>query len=138
MSDKAETSTMKPGCSASSTGSNERILTDNHVIESEIRDPDSLAHIQSHISNITNEYTDKNDDFEAPRPLVRQSTELGPPIEVPRLKRRGLFGQLTLIAEVEDPRTYSREMKWFVTFIVATAGILAPLGSSIFFRKPCE
>lgn len=57
------------------------------------------------------------------------------PIAVPRLKRRGLFGQLTLLAEVENPKTYLRKTKWFITFIVALAGSTAPMGSSILFRK---
>jgi hypothetical protein len=57
------------------------------------------------------------------------------PIAVPRLKRRGLFGQLTLLAEVENPKTYPRDTKWFITFIVALAGSTAPMGSSILFRK---
>ncbi|GIK03023.1 hypothetical protein Aspvir_007089 [Aspergillus viridinutans] len=57
------------------------------------------------------------------------------PIVVPRLKRRGLFGQLTLLAEVENPKTYLRKTKWFITFIVALAGSTAPMGSSILFRK---
>lgn len=67
--------------------------------------------------------------------LQRQSTELGPAIAVPRMKRRGVFGQLTLVAEVEDPKTYPRKMKWFITFIVAVAAAAAPMGSSIFFRE---
>ncbi|KAI9373839.1 major facilitator superfamily domain-containing protein [Aspergillus egyptiacus] len=56
-----------------------------------------------------------------------------PPKVVPRLKRRGLFGQITLLAEVENPKTYPRNQKWFITFIVAVAGSVAPMGSSIFF-----
>jgi hypothetical protein len=72
---------------------------------------------------------------DTPIPLARQTTELGPAVKVPRLKRRGLFGQMTLVAEVEDPKTYPRKMKWFITFIVAVAGATAPMGSSVFFRK---
>ncbi|KAL2009874.1 hypothetical protein VTN00DRAFT_5681 [Thermoascus crustaceus] len=52
---------------------------------------------------------------------------------VPRSKRRGLFGQFTLLAEVENPKTYPRKTKWFITFVVAVAAAAAPLGSSIFF-----
>ncbi|KAL1966768.1 hypothetical protein VTN77DRAFT_3965 [Rasamsonia byssochlamydoides] len=66
-------------------------------------------------------------------PVQRVSTELGPPVPVPRLKRRGLFGQFTLIAEVENPKTYPRKTKWFLTFVVAMAAVAAPMGSSIFF-----
>lgn len=57
------------------------------------------------------------------------------PIPVPRSKRRGLFAQFTLLAEVENPKTYPRRTKWFITFIVAVAAAAAPMGSSIFFRK---
>lgn len=71
-----------------------------------------------------------------PDTLVRRvTTELGPPIVVPRLQRRGLLGQITLLAEVENPKTYSRRVKWFITFVVAMAAVVAPLGSSIIFRK---
>ncbi|KAJ5337825.1 Major facilitator superfamily domain general substrate transporter [Penicillium brevicompactum] len=65
----------------------------------------------------------------------RQSTGLGPALKVARLKRRGLFGQITLVAEVENPKTYSRNMKWLITFNVALAGSAAPLGSSIIFSS---
>ncbi|KAL1986024.1 hypothetical protein VTN96DRAFT_7037 [Rasamsonia emersonii] len=65
--------------------------------------------------------------------VQRVSTELGPPVPVPRRKRRGLFGQFTLIAEVENPKTYSRKIKWFLTFVVAMAAVAAPMGSAIFF-----
>ncbi|KAL4938128.1 hypothetical protein BDV06DRAFT_215333 [Aspergillus oleicola] len=55
------------------------------------------------------------------------------PQVVPRLKRRGLLGQITLLEEVENPKNYPRNKKWFITFIVAVAGSVGPMGSSIFF-----
>lgn len=95
------------------------------------------AESPSRSSTITADINEKN-DLENPRPLSRHSTELGAAIPVPRSKRRGLFGQFTLVAEVENPKTYPRRMKWFITFIVAAAGSIAPMGSSIFFREcPC-
>lgn len=75
------------------------------------------------------------DDIENAMSLQRQSTELGPAIKVSRLSRRGLFGQLAWVAEVENPKTYPRRTKWFITFVVALAGSTAPMGSSIFFRE---
>ncbi|KAF9891938.1 hypothetical protein FE257_002901 [Aspergillus nanangensis] len=72
-------------------------------------------------------------DVELQRRSSTQDSDYGPAVEVPRLKRRGLLGQLTLLAEVENPKAYTRKKKWFVTFIVAVAGITAPMGSSIFF-----
>ncbi|KAL2814699.1 MFS multidrug resistance transporter [Aspergillus cavernicola] len=62
-----------------------------------------------------------------------QDEEEEPLRVVPRLKRRGLLGQITLLEEIENPKSYPRKKKWFVTFIVAVAGSVAPMGSSIFF-----
>ena len=56
-------------------------------------------------------------------------------IKVPRSKRRGLFGRLTLVPEVERPYDYNNSTKWFITAVVALAAAAAPAGSSIFFRK---
>ncbi|OQE15835.1 hypothetical protein PENFLA_c030G04540 [Penicillium flavigenum] len=79
----------------------------------------------------SNTVDEEHDPENSPR-LERQLTELGPPVKVARLKRRGLFGQLALVAEVENPKTYTRRMKWFITFVVALAGATAPMGSAIF------
>ena len=72
-------------------------------------------------------------DFERPPPSYPPSEP--DPVVVSRSNRRGLFGEFTLIAEVENPKTYPRRTKWFITFIVAAAGATAPMGSSIFFRE---
>lgn len=87
------------------------------------------------LSGASSNTADEEHDPENPPRLERQLTELGPPIKVARLKRRGLFGQLALVAEVEDPKTYPRRMKWFITFVVALAGATAPMGSAIFLRE---
>ena len=58
-----------------------------------------------------------------------------PPVEVPRSLRRGLFGRFTLLAEITEPKHYSRGVKWWITFIVALAAIAAPMGSAIILRK---
>lgn len=99
---------------------------------------------------------EENDQVHDPQPISRERASLSTAVEgkekyestttysntsepspavVPRLKRRGLFGQFTLLAEVENPKTYPRKTKWFITFIVAVAGATAPMGSSIFFRE---
>jgi len=54
---------------------------------------------------------------------------------VPRSKRRGLLGRLSLIPEVNRPYDYANKTKWTITLIVALAAAAAPLGSAIFFRK---
>lgn len=61
-----------------------------------------------------------------------------PQVKVPRSKRRGLFGRFTLLAEVEEPKHYSRRKKWWITFVVALAAIAAPMGSTIIFRRPSQ
>ncbi|KAE8145353.1 major facilitator superfamily domain-containing protein [Aspergillus avenaceus] len=72
-------------------------------------------------------------DEEKGTPSLYPNVESDHAVVVPRLKRRGLFGQYTLLAEVENPKRYSRKKKWFITFIVAWAGATAPMGSSILF-----
>ncbi|GAD95593.1 MFS multidrug resistance transporter, putative [Paecilomyces variotii No. 5] len=66
-------------------------------------------------------------------PPQRASSVYEEPIPVPRSKRRGLFAQFTLLAEVENPKAYPRRTKWLITFIVAVAAAAAPIGTSIFF-----
>ncbi|KAI1104474.1 MFS general substrate transporter [Jackrogersella minutella] len=61
------------------------------------------------------------------------SARSGPLSIVPRLKRRGLLAQLTLIPEVERPYEYPNKIKWAITAFVAMAACAAPMGSSIFF-----
>uniref|UniRef100_A0A093VJ17 Quinidine resistance protein 3 n=1 Tax=Talaromyces marneffei PM1 TaxID=1077442 RepID=A0A093VJ17_TALMA len=55
------------------------------------------------------------------------------PVPVPRWKRRGLFGSLTLISEVDNPRAYPRSTKWILTCTVSLATLIAPMGTSIFY-----
>ena len=59
-------------------------------------------------------------------------------VVIPRSERRGLFGTLTLVPEVEDAWTYSNRVKWFLTFIIALAGAAGPTGSAIFYRESLE
>ncbi|KAF5869561.1 putative mfs multidrug resistance protein [Botrytis fragariae] len=79
------------------------------------------------------------------RPEISPSEGLNPALEhiptpmvVPRSKRRGLLGLLTIIPEVENPQNYKNGTKWLITFIVAVAGAAAPLGSAIFFPALTE
>lgn len=107
---------------------------DGHELPSDHKDEIDDAASRSHRSSVLADGDEKNDPEDLP-PLSRRSTELEPAVKVPRGKRRGLAGSLALVAEIENPKTYTRKMKWFITFIVAWAGASAPMGSSIFFRK---
>ncbi|OKL58650.1 putative MFS transporter [Talaromyces atroroseus] len=55
------------------------------------------------------------------------------PVPVPRLKRRGFLGQITLVPEVENPRAYSQSTKWALTTTISLATLIAPIGTSIFY-----
>ena len=57
------------------------------------------------------------------------------PVIVPRSQRRGWFGRLVIIPEVEEPKDYDRRTKWLITFVIAMAAIAAPFASSIILRR---
>lgn len=54
---------------------------------------------------------------------------------IPRSKRRGFLGSVTVIPEIERPYNYANRTKWVITGVIALASAAAPLGSAIFFRK---
>src|SRR6266536_987633 len=91
--------------------------------------------IHSHSSNDTIDAVPK-DDGPPKRTRSKSSSVRSRPLSiVPRSKRRGLFGQLALIPEVDNPYDYKRSTKWLVTLIVALAAAAAPMGSAIFLRE---
>lgn len=95
-------------------------------------DEHSDASTISEAANNSNDNKD-NKELEGTSEVVRRiTTEIGPPVTVPRLKRRGLFAQLALIPEIENGKTYPRRTKWYITAIAAVGGVAAPLGSAIF------
>ncbi|KKK20329.1 putative MFS multidrug resistance transporter [Aspergillus rambellii] len=102
----------------------------NDKPETTVTDNDDIESI-SRGSSLAPTVEDK--DLEAPLGNSFSLAEQDHPVVVPRSQRRGLFGQLTLLEEVEDPKSYPRNRKWFITFIVSVAGSTAPMGSSIFF-----
>ncbi|KAL9012538.1 MAG: hypothetical protein Q9173_002711 [Seirophora scorigena] len=53
------------------------------------------------------------------------------PVLIPKSQRRGILGRFTVVAEVEEPKDYSRRTKWYITFVIAMAAVAAPLGSAI-------
>lgn len=85
---------------------------------------DSGSDVESHATS----------DAPADRVPTRSSTHSRAASIVPRTKRRGLLGSLTVVPEVDRPYDYSRKTKWMLTCVVSLAGVAAPLGSSIFYR----
>ena len=75
------------------------------------------------------------DDLEASRQVTRPESVSPQPVKVPRARRRGLLGQYTIVAEVEEPKDYPKHTKWFITFVVSMAAVAAPLGSTVIFRE---
>lgn len=53
---------------------------------------------------------------------------------IPRSQRRGVFGKLAVIPEIERPYEYRNRTKWAITAIIALAAGAAPMGSGIFYR----
>lgn len=118
-------------------------LTEKEVHEVDHRheiEPEALVNEDDHSDASTiseavnnNGENDGDRDLEGSSEVVRRiTTELGPPITIPRLKRRGLFAQLAIIPEIENGKTYPRRTKWYITAIAAVGGVAAPLGSAIF------
>lgn len=60
------------------------------------------------------------------------NNEYSQELNVPKKDRRGLLSFLVLPRERIDARTHSKGVKWFITFIVATSALIAPIGGSIF------
>ncbi|KAL5417905.1 hypothetical protein PMIN03_001394 [Paraphaeosphaeria minitans] len=67
-----------------------------------------------------------------PPATLTKTTSVNPEaVVVHRKNRRGLFGSLTIIPEVENSYHYARKTKWFITAIVAACAMGAPMGSAI-------
>ena len=96
--------------------------TTKHVSSPDVSQPE--------ITHVATETGAKQRDLEK----VETDIQDPEPVKVPRSQRRGLFGRFAILAEIEEPKHYSRRVKWYITFVVALAAIAAPLGSTILFR----
>ena len=83
----------------------------------------SIVHSSSHVSS--------TDDLEAQRVEPTVAIDLG---NAGKVKRRGFLSKFVLLPEVEEPEDYPPKIKWTITAIIAMAGSVAPLGSSIILR----
>lgn len=94
--------------------------------------PDSEGHV-------TDEEEQHDDEEDPPpiRPTTSRASSIfsrGGAAIIPRNQRRGLFGRVTVIPEIERPYDYTPKTKWAITAIVALAAAAAPMGSGIFYR----
>ena len=104
--------------------------------EKQSESPASRARPETPVAASEDEAQDPDEkDVELGQTLSTAESVYPPPVKVPRASRRGLFGRFSILAEVEEPKHYSRRTKWFITFIIALAAIAAPLGSAIILRK---
>jgi hypothetical protein len=103
--------------------------------QEEKTDGDSIHSEHSHTSAGSIEHIPEEKE-PAQRSKSKSSSVRSRPLSiVPRHKRRGLLGKLSLIPEVDRPYDYKRSTKWLITLLVALAAAAAPMGSSIFLRK---
>ena len=73
----------------------------------------------------------ETDEHDQEAGIQRIETVKLPLVKIARSKRRGLFAQFTVIAEVTEPSHYNNKTKWTITAIVAIAAAAAPVGSAI-------
>ncbi|KAF2683159.1 MFS general substrate transporter [Lentithecium fluviatile CBS 122367] len=93
---------------------------------------DAISIASSHATTISEHDAEKAGTRPAlPTSLSRTTSVLPDAVIVERKYRRGLFGRLTLIPEVENANHYARKTKWFITTIVAFCAMAAPMGSAI-------
>lgn len=94
--------------------------------------PDEFASSSSKSSDTASK--EKEQQSQQQPDLEKSPSDVRPPPEVvPRLKRRGLFGSLTIVPEVVNAYHYPNSTKWMMTVLVAMAGVTSSTGSSIFY-----
>ncbi|PSN72498.1 MFS general substrate transporter [Corynespora cassiicola Philippines] len=102
--------------------------------ESEIKSAkeDEISIAPSHATTLSEHDPEAHPQVQNnPQSLSRTTSVTPDAIVVDRRNRRGLFAQLTLIPEVENPYHYARKTKWLITIIVAFCAMAAPMGSAI-------
>ena len=110
------------------TAASEKSKSENHDVESLHDDIEHVVTLGKSIGSIENR--------SVRRAQSRASSTPSRPLSiVPRSKRRGILGRLTVVPEVDNPYDYKPSTKWGLTFIIALATAAAPLGSTIFYRK---
>lgn len=93
---------------------------------------DDISIAPSHASTISDHDSEKAEARPATPVELSRTTSVTPEaVVVERRDRRGLFGRLTIIPEVENSYHYARKTKWFITTIVAFCAMAAPIGSAI-------
>ena len=109
--------------------------------------PDTSEPRESHeiedldcISSSSNANHDEPVFLESPVASRTTSSQSQPiPVQkIPRSSRAGLLGRFSLLYEAENPKHYPRNVKWFITFIIAFAAVAAPMGSALILRKALE
>ncbi|KAL9019879.1 MAG: hypothetical protein Q9185_002821 [Variospora sp. 1 TL-2023] len=73
----------------------------------------------------------EDEDIEGNRETTIPESIHPAPVPIPKSQRRGILGRFTVVAEVEEPKAYSRRTKWYITFVIALAAVAAPMGSAI-------
>ncbi|KAK3678949.1 hypothetical protein LTR78_001402 [Recurvomyces mirabilis] len=110
------------------------------ILETIMRGRQSSRHSRTSGSSLDSHQTEHDNeahDHQVPprrtRSRPRSSSRSVRPdaIKVPRSERRGMLARFCIFAEVTEPYDYTRPKKWMITFIIACAGAVAPMGSSL-------
>ncbi|PKS07618.1 hypothetical protein jhhlp_006224 [Lomentospora prolificans] len=105
-----------------------------HDVAPEHESPHEDTDDDTHDDHDTDDESHASSDAPNVRVSTRSSSTHSRPVSIiPRFKRRGLLGSLTIVPEVDRPYDYSRNTKWMLTCVVSLAGAVAPFGSSIFY-----
>lgn len=101
--------------------------------EADISDDDDAISIAHSTDTTTSGHHEESasEKLEPPATLTRTTSVMPEAVIVHRKNRRGLFGSVTIIPEVENGYHYARKTKWFITAIVAACAMGAPMGSAI-------
>lgn len=100
--------------------------------EVDITDEDDAISIAQSKASTSSGHDEEHTASRPDPPALSRTTSVSPDaIIVDRKNRRGLFGSLTIIPEVENGYHYARKTKWFITAIVAGCAMGAPMGSAI-------
>ena len=107
----------------------ERVQTTRSFIAEGVAERDSSANPSKASASIHS-----NEGGGYSLPSTRMATNKNKSRIVPRSKRRGMFAQLALVPEIEDPRDYGKFIKYLITTLIGAAGSTAPMASTILFR----
>ena len=78
---------------------------------------------------------EEKEDLQANQTGLPFAPEVEEPPSIVPSKRTTVFDCFLLVKKVDDPKSYSRRFRWFITILAAASAALDPLSSTIFYRN---